>query len=569
MKEHLKKILSSSIASVTELSPEEIEKYLEKPKTFSHGDLAFPCFQLAKLWKLDPAACAKKLVDKLTLPENFDSVTPLGPFLNFRFSRAKLVQAVLAAILKPEGTSSTLAKTVILEYSSPNIAKPFHVGHLRATLIGNCLDRVYRHAGHKVISINHLGDWGTQFGFVYAGCKIWGRPANDSVEELVDLYRRATELKERQETTTVESTNYPNVNELARTYFLDLERGEPTAREFWQWCVDISMKYFVATYQRLNVRFDHYTGESFYSDKLDAVSEELQNSGILQTSQGAQGIDLGENLGFARVFTADGRSLYLTRDIAAAKYRAQTFQFDQCIYVVGAPQTLHFAQLKAILKALGHDYADRITHVPFGHVLGMKTRGGGEFIELNTLLNEAYDRALSAYQEQVSKRPEGLDEQEVARAVGLSALVFSTLSRSRQKDVQFSWDDSLAFHGDTGPYLLYACARINGIKEKALEAGLSQKVNGQQLIDDQAYQLTVLLSEYPDVISRTMTDYEPTHLASYALDVAKAVSQAYNTLKVVGAEKEAAEARLALFEASHQVLKQCVELLGMTPISRM
>ena len=253
---------------------------------------------------------------------------------------------------------------------------------------------------------------------------------------------------------------------MARAFFIDLEKGEPYAAEFWKTCVDTSLEYLQRTYERLHIRFDHYIGESFYSDKLEAVKDMLEASGHLTESQGALGVDLGEELGFARIYTPDGRSLYLTRDIATANYRAERFHFDKAVYVVGAPQSLHFQQLKGVLRLLGLGYAEKIEHVAFGHVMGMKTRGGGDFIELNEFLDEAYERALEAYHTQVSKRPEGLDDTEVARAVALAAIVFSNVSRTNIKDVHFKWEHALEFQGDTGPYLLYACARINGIKEK-------------------------------------------------------------------------------------------------------
>lgn len=576
MKEELKKKIAQSIVQITGQDFADILSLIEKPKNKDFGEFSFPCFTLAKSEKKAPSEVAQALASKLKLPDEISQVTPLGPFLNFKLERGGFVQQVIEQIISAkiyDFTKNILKEKVVLEYSSPNIAKPFHVGHLRATLIGNSLDKIYRKLGHLVTSVNHLGDWGTQFGFVWAGCKLWGRPATATVSDLVELYKKATALKVEQEKklATGATLTEDNVNELARAYFINLEKGESSAVEFWKWCLEISLEYFKKTYQRLGVHFDHYTGESFYSDKLEDIQQELLKKNILTESQGALGIDLGEKLGFARILTPDGRSLYLTRDLATAKYRAQTFNFNKAIYVVGAPQALHFQQIKAVLQALGHDYADKIEHVAFGHVLGMKTRGSGEIVELNSFIDEAFERALVAYKQQVSKRPEGLDENKVAEAVGLSAFVFSTLSRGRIKDVNFSWDDALQFQGDSGPYLLYAYARINGIKEKAADAGILVKPTSKlkELKSDAAFDLVNILADFPDCLLQTLKDNDPNHLANYSIEVAKAVSKAYNELKVVGEEKTLAEAHLSLFEATRVILAECIELLGIRLLDRM
>ena len=581
MKDQYRAIIADAVEKAAALDAGTVLPLLQAPKNPDHGDLALPCFVLAKQRSMNPAACATWLASEMVLPPGVSAALPIGPFLNFRLDRGQFVSTVLRAALDASSRAGLAPRDsgqIIVEYSSPNIAKPFHVGHLRATLIGNSLDRIYRRLGYKTVSINHLGDWGTQFGFVWAGCEIWGRPAEATVTALVELYKKATALKEDQEKnpSSIADTGH-DVNEMARRYFVDLEKGESYAVEFWQWCLDLSLTYLKATYARLGISFDHYTGESFYSDKLDAVREELEHAKILVQSDGAWGVDLGEEAGFARILTPDGRSLYLTRDLAAAEYRARTFNFAKALYVVGAPQSLHFQQIKTIFHRLQKPWADAIQHVAFGHVMGMKTRGEGGAIELNHFLDEAYDRALIAYREQVSKRPEGLDEEVVARAVARAAIVFSTLNRSRLKDVHFSWDTALAFQGDSGPYLLYAYARINGIEEKARESGIvlsgdalrSGTVDGVLLGEESAFQLLSLLADFFKTLERATEDNEPAHVSAYALDVAKAFSRAYNELKVIGADRPVAEARLLLFEAVRRVLKECIELLGMETIDRM
>lgn len=579
IKLELKERLGLELAKHTGLSLNELLSCLERPKNPGHGDLAFPAFSSGKLLQIPPTEAAKKVAASLNLPSGFSKHSVVGPFINFHYDRPMLVESVVtppSSQITPQ-TQQTTHKTYIVEYSSPNIAKPFHVGHLRSTLIGNCLDKVLRYLGHTVISINHLGDWGTQFGFVWAGCSIWGKPSSPTVYDLVDLYRRATSLKEQQEkvdatdTTDRALASLPNVSELARGYFLDLEAGQEYAVKFWRWCLEISLQYFKATYQRMGISFDHYTGESFYSDKLEATHAALKKKGLLQESQGAWGVDLGEELGFARISTPDGRSLYLTRDLAAALYRAEKFQFNHALYVVGAPQTLHFQQLKEILRRSGEPCAEKIVHVAFGHVLGMKTRGGGEVVELNEFLDEAKSRALQAYHDQVTKRPPGLDEDAVATGVSLAAIIFADLSRLRIKDVQFSWDHALAFQGDTGPYVLYAYARINGIKEKAKEAGITlpDRIDPALICDDASFALVSRIADLDQVLQATVEECEPAHLAHYVLDLAKAVSHGYLELKVIGEATELAQARLALFEAARRILKQGLELLGITPLERM
>ncbi len=577
MKERIKSSVAQAVAEATGLELELASKAIETPKNPQMGDLALPCFELAKRVGIAPPKFADELSKKLSHISGISQIKAVGPFLNFFFDRAPLAQHILDSLPASATTSLAENKTdlpaTIIEYSSPNIAKPFHVGHLRATLVGGCLDKVYRFAGQNVVSINHLGDWGTQFGFVWAGCSIWGKPDSPTVKQLVELYKKATGIKQRQEAATPdeEAKSYPDVNAAARAYFIDLEKGERYAVDFWQWCLDISLAYFKTTYHRLNISFDHYTGESFYFEMLDGVRNRLELAGILQSSQNALGVELGEPLGFARVFTPDGRSLYLTRDIAAAEYRKQTFRFGKAVYVVGAPQTLHFQQLKGVLKALGHEWEEQMVHVPFGTVLGMKTRGEGEIVELNDLLDEAFEEALTSYREQVQKRPEGLDEKAVAEAVALAALVFGMVSRNRLKDVQFSWKHALEFQGDTGPYLLYAYARINGIRDRALAAGITPAptLTVSFLLDDNSYSLVSVLGKFTETIQHTIEENEPSYLAGYALELAKSFSKAYLELKVLGEEPALASNRLGLFLATQEVLGVCIDLLGMSRLERM
>ncbi len=568
--------LSTFLAGILEIDQDKIFRLLEKPRDQTLGDIALPCFQLAKMLGQKPIEVAETLGNLKNLPNEILDILAVGPFVNFKLNFDFVSNELLSI-----GNSvkfPTLNKNIIVEYSSPNIAKPFHVGHLRATLIGNALDRTFRFAGFHVDSINHLGDWGTQFGFVYAGCKIWGEPKTYTVSSLVELYKKATGLKEEQEKTEPKETqsnenNHVNntVNQMARAYFIDLEKGEKYALDFWKKCVDASLEYLQKTYARMNISFDHYLGESFYSDKLSDLETELKTSGLLIESQGALGVDLGEKLGFARVMTPDGRSLYLTRDLAAADYRFIRFKFSRSLYVVGSPQSLHFQQIKAVLSKLGKPYADSLEHIAFGHVLGMKTRGDGKSIELNEFLDEADRLALEAYQTGVERRPEGLDEIEVSKKVALSAIIFSTLNRNNIKDVTFNWKDALSFQGDSGPYLLYAYARLKGIEEKALKENITGvgPYNFAALDTDGARTLINTILEFEESVNNTIKENEPLMLCQYALNLAKSISKAYLDLKVIGGESSISNTRLNLFKIAGNRLKLSLELLGIDVLERM
>ena len=567
--------LISAISSAAQLSREQVAKVLVRTQEIGHGDFAFPCFQLSREWKLSPPECARKLREKLLLPQGISKVEIAGPYLNFFLERAHFSREVITRILRAGldiGAGGVRPETVIVEYSSPNIAKPLHVGHLRNISIGHALELLYRHLGYKVIAVDHLGDWGTQFGFVYAGCQLWGRPSSPTIEALVDLYVRASALRKAQEEGKVEAADSgkPDVNQMAREYFKRLEAGDAEALAFWQWCLDISMDYFESVYSRLDVKFDYHHGEAFYRGMIADVEKMLRASGILQESKGALGVDLGKELGFVRVFTEDGRSLYMTREIATVNYRYQTFRPGRILHVVGAQQELYFRQFKEILRRLKHPAADLVVHVAYGYVPGMKTRRGSA-VGLSELLDEARERALVAYREEVTKRPEGVDEAEIAEKVGVGAIIFYLLSHGKNKDMQFSWREALNFQGDSGPYVQYALARLNSILGKAAEAGIGQAegFDPAELADDAAHELVVLLSRFEEVLEKAAKEYEPNQLAAYALSLARTFSASYQTLRVLGEEAGAARARLALFMALRYVLHTCLRLIGVPPVERM
>jgi arginyl-tRNA synthetase len=571
--------LIKELSKVSKLSPEDVSKVLVRTQDIDHGDYAFPCFSLAKAEKISPNICAENLKEKITLPAEFEKIETKGPYLNFFLDRKLFTKNILSEALKSGEKAGALpenGRTYIVEYSGPNIAKNLHVGHMRTTLIGLSLERIYKHLGFKVITINHLGDWGVQFGYIWAGVELWGMPKNADIDSLVEIYVKAVKLGKDQEEGKVskDDEGKPDITKMARDYFIRLESGDKEALKFWEWCLDLSLKAFKEIYNRLEIHFDHYTGESFYSNQIGEVEEKVKTSGILEESRGARGVDLGKELGFVRIFADDGRSLYITRDIAAALYREKTYKAEKIIYVVGAQQSLHFKQLIEILRLMKENVAEKIVHVSYGFVPGMKTREG-TVILFRDFLNEAHDLALKTYRDQISKRPENLDENEIAEKVAIGATYFYFLKHINTKDFNFSWDQALNFQGDTGAYLQYALARIYSIEANANQSGVESKIDdllkfdAALLKENEAYQLVSQLSRFPEILNKAAEEYEPSHIASYTLDLAKNFGKAYNSLRVVGEEKAVALSRLALFVATRNVLKTALHLIGVPVVQRM
>jgi arginyl-tRNA synthetase len=543
----------------------------------AHGDLTLPCFPLAKFFGEKPNEIAVKIHGALNehllqgKVSEVASLQVIGPYLNIFLNRTALAKSLLNINVMPHKDSGK--PPILIDYSSPNIAKPFHVGHLRTTLIGGAIYRAFTFSGRRVIGINHLGDWGTQFGFVYAGCKIWGMPEEESVHALVERYAKASSARKAQEAGSMEvNDELPDIGSLARDYFIRLESGDPEATAFWKWCLDISVTYLKRIYTELNVHFDHYTGESFYRDMLTGVEEILKKSGILEDSRGSLGVNLDKDLGFVRIFAEDSRSLYITRDIACAFYRHEQFKPEASLYVVGAPQILHFKQLKGVLERLNHPSANEIVHIPFGNVPGMGTRHGN-VINLDDFIEEATKRALIAYEEEVSKRPAGVDPNLTAKKVALGAINFYFLKHSNIKDFQFRWEEALNFQGDSGPYLQYTCSRLYGIERNVTEAygNLLEEevVNFDAFLSDEAHQIVILLSHFETNLKKVLLEYEPYYLANYLLALSKAISRAYRALRVIGEERSRGAAHLLLFRKAKDVLRAGMEIVGVPILERM
>ncbi len=553
------------IARHAELDHQAVERMLTVPPRPDMGDFAFPCFTLARTRRKAPPVIAREIADKAAGDLNLlCDARAMGGYVNLSVDRARFAAAVLHEAVSAGETYGTrrdgAGQTLVIDYSSPNIAKPFHVGHLRSTIIGGALVRIFEALGYEVVGINHVGDWGTQFGRQIAGLKRFGKP--EDADDLMRLNRLYVQFHEVAESA-------PELVDEAREWFRRQEAGDPAALALWRRIRDTSLDYFKRIYERLGVRFDAYTGESFFNDKMDVVIEEARARGLTTVSDEALIIDLSaEGIDTpALLEKADGTTLYLTRDVAAARYRRDTYGCDRILYVVASGQSLHFRQLFTVLKLLGHPWAEGCAHVNFGLVQGMSTRKGN-VIYLEELLDEARDRALVYMRGQIEKRLELEDEESVAEAVGIAAIFFADLSKQRIKDYRFDWDLAISFEGDTGPYLMSAHARIAGIlRNCGLEPNPEADVS--PLVEPEAHRLVSLVARYPDVLREAGRLYEPSVLANYLLELARGLHASYAVLRVKGEESGKAQARLLLFTAVKQVLRSGLRILGIQPLERM
>lgn len=557
------------IQEASQLEATAIADALTYPPSPDLGDVAFPCFLLAKERRKAPPAIAAELLEEAFRDPGdlLESAEAAGPYINIKFRRSAFARWVLTEAFEAgeafgrsgEGDGRVIA----IDYSSPNIAKPFHVGHLRSTIIGGALYRIFETLGYRPVGINHLGDWGTQFGKLIVGLKAWGEESDlDDVLALNRLYVKYHE----------EEKKNPELADQAREWFRKQEAGDPEALAMWQRIRDASLDYFKRIYERLGVQFDSYDGESFFNDKMEEVVEIAGERGKTTVSDGALIIDLeAEGIDTpALLKKADGSTLYMTRDLAAALYRHRTYDFEKLLYVVGTEQALHFKQLFKCLELLGFDWAARCHHIGFGRVKGMSTRQGN-VVYLEELLDQARDHALSNMRENAERRPDVENEEHVAEVVGLAAIYFSDLSNRRIKDYTFDWSRAISFEGDTGPYLLNAHARIAGIIRKSgieLPTDLGQ-VDFDLLEEPAAHRLAGLLARYPEALSQAARDFEPAHVANYLLELARGLHAAYKVLRVKGEEETLARTRLLLLHSVKVTLKNGLALLGIPALERM
>lgn len=562
-----KKLISESIKSeIEDLTLEEITALIEVPPNKEMGDYAFPCFKLAKIFRKAPNAIAEDLAGKIQPTDDINKIINLGGYVNFFVNKESLAEKVINQVLSEKEnygkSDSGKGKTVVVEYSSPNIAKPFHIGHVRTTVIGNALSKIYQSQGYHVEKLNHLGDYGTQFGKLIVAYKLWGDKQaveKDPIKELLKLYIRFHD----------EAETKPEMEDEAREWFTKLENGDEEAKDLWQWFRDESLKEFSRVYKLLDIEFDSYVGESFYSDKMPAVIEELKEKNLLEESDGAMIVNLEDSkLPPALIQKRDGSTLYLTRDLASAFYRKKVYDFDKSIYVVGAQQELHFKQCFEIIKRMGYDWYKDMIHVQFGMVAleeGTMSTRKGRVVFLEDVLNQAIDRTRQIIEE---KNPDAENIDEVAKAVGVGAVVFQELSNSRIKDYTFSWDRTLSFEGETGPYVQYTHARCCAVLRKAGQP-VSADINYELLSDQDAADVLSVLENFNKSIMTAMNKNEPHIVTRFVLDLAQAFNKFYHNSPILVEDADLRAARLALVEATRQTIENALNILGMKAPQKM
>ncbi len=572
MFEQAKKELAEKIAQKTGLEPEEVLELFEIPPRAEFGDLALPCFALAKKLKKNPAEIAKELAEGIELSKTFFShAEPKGAYLNLFLSYQDFTQELINKIFSEKNRYGSSkegeGKRIVIDYSSPNIAKPFHIGHLRSTIIGASLVRIFKFLGYEVIGINHLGDWGTQFGIVLLGWKEEGneeRLKEKPIQYLLELYIKYNRLAEEDE----------GWRQRAREWFRRLEEGDEQAKNLWQRFRDLSLEEFKRVYKRLGVEFDYYWGESFYiakNEELENIFQKLAQSGLLEKDPetGAELVRFDdEGLPPLLLRKSDGATLYATRDLIGAIYRFEKFQPEEMLYVVGRPQELHFQQLFLLLKKMGYEWASRLKHIKFGHIQGLSTRRG-EIVLLEEVLDEAKERAREKIEENIKmgKLSPNVDIDELAEQIGISALIINDFKNRREKDLVFNWEQVLNFEGDTGPYLQYTHARICGILRKA-QREISLNTNLSLLSEPESKELIKKLAIFPEIVKKAREEYEPFVICNYLFELTSTFNQFYNRHRVLGSG-EYELPRLVLVNSVRQVLANGLKLLGATPLEQM
>ncbi|MGQ7657814.1 arginine--tRNA ligase [Streptococcus suis] len=559
-----KQVIAERLAAILpSLEVEAIYNLLEKPKSSEMGDIAFPAFSLAKVERKAPQAIAADIVEKLDTT-GFEKVVATGPYVNFFLDKAAISHQVLTDVITEKDQYGKLnigqGRNVTIDMSSPNIAKPFSVGHLRSTVIGDALANIHEKLGYKPIRINHLGDWGKQFGMLIVAYKLWGDKAAveaDPISELLKLYVRIN----------AEAEEKPELDEEARQWFKKLEDGDPEAHELWQWFRDESLVEFNRIYDKLDVTFDSYNGEAFYNDKMDEGIQILEEKGLLQESKGARIVDLESyNLPPALIMKTDGATLYITRDMATAMYRKRTYDFVKSIYVVGQEQINHFKQLKAVLKEMDFNWSDDMTHVTFGLVTKDKKKLStrkGNIILLEPTLDEAISRALTQIE---AKNPDLENKEEVAHAVGVGAVKFYDLKTDRDNGYDFDLEAMVSFEGETGPYVQYAYARIQSILRKANFVPSAE--NDYKLADAESWDIIKHIQNFSNVVERAGDKFDPSLIAKYAINLAQAFNKYYAHTRILDESPER-DSRLALAYATGLVLKEALRLLGVKAPEKM
>ena len=559
-----KKLIASELASVIDsLDQEAIFNLLEQPKNSDMGDIAFPAFSLAKVERKAPQMIAAEIAEKIN-SQSFEKVVATGPYVNFFLDKSAISGAVIKEIIEkgPDYAQQTEGKgqNITIDLSSPNIAKPFSVGHLRSTVIGDALSNIFKKMDYNTIKINHLGDWGKQFGLLMVAYKKWGSKEAveaNPIDELLKLYVRIN----------AEIENDPALDDEGRLWFKKLEDGDPEATQLWQWFRDESLVEFNRIYKLLGVEFDSLNGEAFYNDKMDEAVQILEEKGLLEESRGASIVNLDDvELPPAMIKKSDGATLYITRDIATAIYRARTYNFVKNVYAVGQEQSNHFKQLKAVLKKMGFDWSDDMVHVDFGLVTKnrqkLSTRKGN-IILLEPTLQEAISRAKAQIE---AKNPDLENKDQIAQAVGVGAVKFYDLKTDRRNGYDFDLEAMVSFEGETGPYIQYAYARIQSLLRKADFQPNAQA--NYSLNDAESWEIIKLLQDFARVIKRASVNYDPSLIAKYAISLAQAFNKYYAHTRILDESPER-DSRLALSYATAVVLKEALRLLGVEAPEKM
>ena len=566
---NFKEQISEAIEKVINVDSKKLETFIEEPKDQENGDYAFPCFRLAKELKKAPQIIAQEVSQNIEIDSKYiEKIDVVGGYLNFYINKDTLVKEVVKEIAEKEeyGKSEIEnGKTILVEYSSPNIAKPFHIGHLRTTLIGNALYKVYKYLGYNTVGINHLGDYGTQFGKMIEAYKLWGNEYNleeDPINKMMDMYVRINALCKEDE----------KVLENCRENFKLLEEGDEYCTKLWEKFKDLSMIEFNKIYDILNVKFDSIKGEAFYADKTDNVLKILEEKGKITESEGAKIVNL-EDVGIetpAIIQKANGSSIYATRDLAAIIYRAQTYDFDKCLYVVAYEQNLHFKQIFEVAKYLVDEkYYKGLIHVSYGMVqlpTGKMSTRLGNVVKIEDLINETIEKAKEII---VSKNPELNDKDEVAKKVGLAAIIFNTLSTVTNKDQIFDWNTALNFQGETGPYIQYTYVRTQSVLEKVGDIPKYNEFDTNALTDSYSQNILKLIYKFEDILKQVVDKNEPSILSRYLIDLSKAYSSFYNENKIIVEDENVKKARVFITYATGKVLKLGSALLGIEMPNKM
>ncbi len=558
--------IASALSQALDMDQNDIVNMLETPPQRDMGDFAFPCFKLAARLRKAPPLIAKELAEKLTAPGFVSSVQVVGAYLNFFVDKATYAKSALEAVRKEGarygGSDEGTGKTVCIDYSSINIAKPFHIGHLSTTVIGHALYRIYKHLGYRCVGINHLGDWGTQFGKLIVAFKRWGSREQiecEAVAGLTKLYVRFHDEAEKDE----------SLEDEARAWFKKIEDGDEEALSLFNWFKDLTMRDVARVYDLLGVTFDSYAGESFYNDKTGAVVEELKAKGLLAESEGASVVNLDEySMPPCMIIKKDGATLYATRDIAAALYRKKEYDFTRCLYVVAYQQNLHFAQWFRVIEKMGYPWYSELEHVAFGMVSmeeGTLSTRKGRVVLLEDVLRQSIEKARAIIEE---KSPDLSDKDGAARTVGVGAVVFGALINNRIKDIVFSYDRALNFDGETAPYVQYTHARCCSVMRKS-GSGATSTVDYSLLADDDAQEVVKQIAAFPEMVQEACRRNEPSLVARHVVDTAQAFNKFYYDCRILEEDEAVRNARLMLTDCTRQVIETGLNLMGITAPERM